>query len=91
MNVPFPMPNTKIDDRIVVAAVDYFDDERGSVALVLLLEPEAPFFTVAHYALTDVAGDSVTTPYVAGELDSLGRFSNIVEAVREYEQSGGDI
>lgn len=39
----FPMPNDHIGDRTVVASVVYIDDERGDVALVLLLEIEAPY------------------------------------------------
>lgn len=100
--LPFPMPNDKIGGGTVIASVEYFDDERGAVALVLLLNPDPPYFTVAHYALTDVAGgvsgvargwtsaDSVLTPYTRGELDVIGSFENIVPAVREYEQNGGD-
>ena len=86
----FPMPNDALDGRIVVASVDYFDDERGAVALVLLLEPEAPYFTVAHYALTDIAEDAGNVGMVAGELDILGRHSNIVPAIEDYSSSGGD-
>jgi hypothetical protein len=89
--LPFPMPNDVIDGKTVVASVTYIDDERGDLALVLLLEHESPFFTVAHYAMTDLAEDENTSGYAAGEIDVIGRFMNIVEAVREYEQSGGDI
>jgi hypothetical protein len=88
--LPFPMPNDKIGDATVLASVEYFDDERGAVSLVLLLEQTSPFFTVAHYARTDVRSNDETTAYKAGEVDVIGRFWNIVEAVREYEQSGGD-
>lgn len=94
----FPLPGTRIGDRTVIASTYYFDDDRGTVALVLLLNKQEPYFTVAHYALTDVQGgenvwaaygpDEVTD-YAAGELDVIGTFSNIVPAVREYEQSGG--
>ena len=88
--IAFPMPNDQLAGRIVVASVDYYADERGEVALVLLLEPEAPYFTVAHYALTEITEDASNVGMTAGELDILGRFSNIVPAVEEYTQSGGD-
>lgn len=89
--LPFPMPGNRLPGAwIVIASVEYFDDERGAVALVLLLEPRAPFFTVAHYALTDVLGDDVSSPYQRGEMDIIGRFMNIVPAVEAYKQNGGD-
>lgn len=107
--LPFPMPgdryregwsiapsNLNEGERTVVASVTYIDDSRGEIALVLLLEREAPYFTVAHLALTEFdpkRGDITDggEPMFVGELDVIGRFSNIVEAIREYEQSGGDI
>lgn len=96
MPLDFPLPGSLValDERkrsTVIASVEYFDDERGSVTLVLLLNQQRPYFTVAHYALTDVSGDSETTPYSRGELDVIGTFENIVPAVREYEQNGGDV
>jgi hypothetical protein len=94
---PFPMPNDSLNGRIVVASCPYIDDERGEIALILLLEQVPPFFTVAHYALADFdpsANPSISPPYgpsyVEGELDVLGRFENIVPAIEEYTQSGGD-
>ena len=91
--LPFPMPNDVLGERIVVASVIYIDDERGEIALVLLLERTTPFFTVAHYALTDfdpMALGYNGTEYVASEIDVIGRFENIVPAVESYVQSGGD-
>ena len=88
--IPFPMPGTTVHDRTVVASVEYIDDERGSIALVLLLNPEAPFYTVGHYALTEVKSGDTITDYAAGELDVIGTFYNIVPAVEEYTQNGGD-
>lgn len=89
--LPFPMPNDRVGrGQIVVASVTYIDDERGDIALVLLLNQKPPYFTVAHYAMTDIVGDDVTTPYERGEIDEIGSFLNIVDAIREYEQSGGD-
>lgn len=89
--LPFPMPNDQIDGRTVVASAVYDDDEHGElIALVLLLEQEAPFFTVAHYALTDIPPDFASVEMARGEIDVLGRFSNIVPAIAEYTESGGD-
>jgi hypothetical protein len=87
---PFPMPNEELAGRTVIASVEYFADERGEVALVLLLEKEKPFFTVAHYALTPIAESEANVGMAEGEYDVLGRFENIVPAIREYEQNGGD-
>lgn len=99
----WPMPNDVINGgpqdarkRIVIASVSYISDERGELVLVLLLEKEAPYFTVAHYAVTDfdpAAAPDIAPPYgpsyAAGEIDVLGRFMNIVPAIEEYQQSGG--
>lgn len=90
MTLPFPMPNDVIEDKIVVASAQYIDDERGSIALVLLLTKVPPFFAVALYAQTDIADDKGFRPYKAGEAYVIGQHWNIVPAVREYEQSGGD-
>lgn len=94
----WPMPNDTLDERTVVASVSYIADERGEVVLVLLLEPEAPYFTVAYYYVDDFdpnASEEAASmgggiPYKAGTLDILGHFMNIVPAIRQYEQSGGD-
>jgi hypothetical protein len=75
----FPMPNDSlyIDKRgvvTVVASVYYTDEE----ALVLLLHNEPPFFEVAQLLVANEG------------LLSLGTFENIVPAVDEYKDSGGD-
>jgi hypothetical protein len=96
--LPFPMPGMQLHGRTVIASVEYFADERGVVALVLLLNQEAPYFTVAHYYQTSMAeetvkyGDLTETIEArpAGFLHILGTHENIVPAVREYEDSGGD-
>lgn len=72
----FPMPNDRLGDRTVVASVWYTEDPE--IATVLLLNPKAPFFTVAFYDLKN------------GGIDPIITTENIVPAVREYEQSGGD-
>lgn len=87
----FPMPNDTIDGRTVVASCWYRDlansdrqwvndDWPDQVALVLLLNKEAPFFTVAHVGMDD--------HYCV--LACEERF-NIVEAVEVYQERGGDI
>jgi len=95
--IPFPMPNDALSHRIVIASTTYIDDQRGELVLVLLLEREPPYFTVALYATTDF--DPTANPHItedqgpahnAGDITVLGRHENIVPAVREYEQSGGD-
>lgn len=88
--IPFPMPGTLIGERRVIASCEYINDERGAIALVLLLNEASPYFTVSHYALTDVRGGDTITPYAAGELDVIGTFENIVPAVEEYGDNGGD-
>lgn len=92
----FPFPGDPFPDGVtVIASCPYIDDERGELALVLLLETKPPYFTVAHYAVTDfdpkandVQPDGIA--YQEGEIDVLGHFHNIVPAVQEYENSGGD-
>lgn len=71
----FPMPNDKIGERTVIASTYYTDD----IVTVLFLNPTVPFFTVAQVDLRN------------GDLADWGsRHENIVPAVREYEQNGGD-
>lgn len=83
--MPFPMPNNELYERRVVASVMY-RDEPTEIALVLLLNRQAPFFTVAHLYLEDCPEEDS----VEGELLLLATEYNIVPAVRAYEQSGGD-
>lgn len=86
-----PMPNDALGCRTVVASCYYRDlgpeDQQHRdpgdtwpdlVYLVLLLNPESPFFTVAHV-------DNEATV-----LDSHDEF-NIVNAVQVYQDWGGDI
>jgi hypothetical protein len=73
-SMDFPMPNDSLAGATVVASVEYTDD----VALVLLLNPEPFYFTVTLYRLD------------GGGFDVIGTYENIVPAVREYEQNGGD-
>lgn len=87
MGTEFPMPNDMLGTSIVVASVTYRDDD---IALVLLLNPGPPFFTVAHYYLFDAPAEYGVEYRPAGYLHVLGVFENIVPAIREYEQCGGD-
>ena len=99
--LPFPMPNDTLfgadetgeirrDPRTVIASVEY-RDEPTVIALVLLLNRASPFFTVAHYyqEACPAEGDAPARP--TGYLHELVEEYNIVHAVREYEQSGGDV
>lgn len=93
----FPLPNDRIGGYIVIASVSAIADERGETATVLLLAPKPPYFAVGEYAISDfdpaLSGDAfLRTGFVrpAGNIDIYGTFENIVPAVREYEQNGGD-
>lgn len=99
---PFPMPNDRltplgeVTERIVVASVEY-RDEPTMIALVLLLRPVSPFFEVAHFYMEDAPEEETPVYHVPiparaeGAVHVLATHFNIVTAVREYEQSGGDI
>jgi hypothetical protein len=92
----FPLPNDVVDGRVVVASVTYVDDLRGELALVLLLEKQPPYFTVAHYAVTDFDphGDPDVPDdgpaHKAGDLVVLAREWNIVPALDAYQENGGE-
>jgi hypothetical protein len=76
-----PLPNDVIGDQIVIASVIYRDSDAEGVEdiyLVLLLNKKPPYFIVAD----------ITWP--SKKILNLGKHYNIVPAVREYEQSGGD-
>jgi hypothetical protein len=95
--LPFPLPGEKLAGRVVIASVEYIADERGEIALLLMLEPSPPYYTLTHYALTafdPAANPDILPPYGpaygTGEFDVIGRFENIVPAVDEYQQNGGD-
>jgi hypothetical protein len=70
----FPMPNDKLGGGTVIASVYYTDD----IALVLILNPEPFFYTVTLYNLHD------------GSFDWIAKHENIVPAVLNYADSGGD-
>lgn len=85
----FPMPNDLLDVegdgpfRIsrVVASCWLRDGEPGDPsqsALVLLLNHKAPFFSVGEFSLD------------TGKVLIYDTHSNIVPAVRSYEDNGGD-
>jgi len=79
------MPNDKLAGGIVVASVYYTDE----IALVLILNPSAPFFKVIHYFMDDVEGFGGPA-MKAGDTWLIATAENIVPAVRVYEENGGD-
>lgn len=86
---PFPMPNDHIFDRTVIAST-WITDE---LILVLLLNKQEPFFTVAQLIGNDNAENSDTWKIVASQ-DHM----NIVPAINGdtfpnrdgYVDMGGD-
>lgn len=98
---PFPMPNTKINGSTVVASCYYreSDDELiangvpGDMYLVLLLNPEPPFFTVMVCYRSTPETSSVAGWHVDQREDHM----NIVPAINGdgpdkpgYTDMGGD-
>lgn len=83
MNYVFPMPNDKLREYTVVASVHYSEAEttglESDYATVLLLAETTPFFAVAIVSCTPEA-----------HFDYFQVHENIVPAVRDYEQNGGD-
>ena len=79
-----PLPNDEFRGRTVIASVWLRDDNLVPplTCLVLLLESRTPFFTVA-----ELRWDDDTTEWMPVWTTS---HMNIVPAVREYENSGGD-
>lgn len=69
-----PLPNELLDNSVVIASCYHGDEVEGCV---LLLNPEAPYFTVA-YVYEDES--------VVRKADAF----NIVGAVKEYVEYGGD-
>lgn len=88
---PFPLPGMTLDGRIVVASVPLNDNYRGDfpdaafdeLALVLLLNPTSPYFS-----LTQVTKDGNADWTLGGD---ERRHHNIVTAVDDYQDSGGDL
>jgi hypothetical protein len=91
----FPMPGTRLCGRTVVASCNYRDlmeidkqymapddDWPDIVDLVLLLNEEKPFFTVAY-----VTDDGFAAYRILAEEDHF----NIVHAVEAYQEWGGDV
>ena len=80
----FPIPNDKLAEFTVVASVHYSSAEDTGLpndfATVLLLAPETPFFRVA---IVECVKDDP-------QWDYEGIHENIVPAVQDYEQNGGD-
>lgn len=75
-----PLPNDVIGDSIVVASVVYNEDDyKEAIFLVLLLNKQPPFFTVA------------TMYWPSEEIIARENHFNIVHAIEEYKDSGGDV
>jgi len=72
-----PLPGEQVYHKVVAASVYYADD--GTDATLLLIENHEPYFSVARLDLR---------PH--GNLTILSEHANIVPAVREYEQEGGE-
>lgn len=73
---PFPLPNERLHEGIVVAST-YVTDE---VAILLILRPEEPYFRVLHVKLDE----GPTYPIIWAMASE-----NIVLAVHEYGEQGG--
>ena len=80
MSLPLeiPMPGQVLGAQRVIASVFYTDE----VATVLLLNGRQPYFAVAQ---VNLEGDDYLL------LGPMSFHDNIVHAVREYEQMGGDV
>lgn len=74
----FPMPGETLSREFVVVASVWYSEE-PPVATVLLLASEAPFYRVAGVT---VDADHTMLWYTD--------HANIVPAVRDYEDNGGD-
>ena len=74
------LPGQELDGGTVIASVIINDDDYDeTLVLALTLMPEPPF-----YRLLDAWQESRKVQV------ELGRFENIVPAVEEYQQEGGD-
>ena len=81
---PFPMPGDKTPDgRTVIASCPYIEEgdseNERTIDLLMLLNPQDPFFTVVH-AYRDT-----------GEIDRAVRTHNVVTATETYVEWGGGI
>ena len=82
--IQIPLPGDEYDGRTVVASCWIRDDEI-ILALVMLLNAEAPYYSVAQIEWRPVPG----LPYWHNNGETFHR--NINEATAEYANSGGDI
>lgn len=76
-----PLPNERYDGSIVVASTWIRDDAEAVLAMLLLLEPAKPF-----YRVVDIRWDGKEWVRRSGTRE----FFNIVPAVEDYIQNGGD-
>lgn len=75
----FPMPGETLSREYIVVASSWRNEEDSPTATVLLLANETPFYRVGE----------VTVDYDQTIL-WLNEHENIVPAVHDYEQNGGD-
>ena len=81
-HLAFPLPGDTLCERTVVASCWYIDEDgEEPEALVLLLNEESPYFKVAHVQF------QLDPPVIVAEVD----YFNIVFAVEDYQQWGGDV
>lgn len=77
-----PMPGERLHGAVVVASVWVNDEGPDLTALVLLLRPEPQF-----YAVADIYQGRKTSGW---EVSYETEHPNIVPAVDEYQERGGD-
>jgi hypothetical protein len=97
----FPMPNDRLPVTVdgtlvfamVIGSVYYYDDNRGEAYSVVLLLPTAPFFATAIIEPTNATDDEPDEPatVTAHHITYAKRFDNIVEAIDDYQQIGGEL
>lgn len=85
----FPLPGDVINDRVVVASVWYSDPAENDppevlpTGMIISLNKESPYF---HISAVEIREDNAFP-----ELWVVGDHMNIVHAVHDYEQNGGDV
>lgn len=80
-NLPLPGQAAPADLGTVVASVWLDDEAEKPFALLLILRPAPPYYLVQNIELADGSWK----PYAAASLHP-----NIVPAVEDYQQQGGD-
>lgn len=86
------LPGNKINDGTIVASVVYRDSDEDGKQLdriewtVIVLNPQPPYYTV----MTLAPATPDTAPTAGWHIFYEQDHPNIVPAVRDYEQNGGD-